>query len=59
LCDKRTVKCGECSNKAFIPVNQEVVLDHLQGRHVIGVYAMLDDESCWFLAVDFDKAGPD
>jgi hypothetical protein len=57
LCDKRTVKCGECSNQAFIPVTQKVVLDHLQGRHVIGVYAMLADESCWFLAVDFDKAG--
>ena len=57
LCDKRTVKCGECSNQAFIPVTQKVVLDHLQGRHVIGAYAMLADESCWFLAVDFDKAG--
>ena len=23
---------------------------------VIGVYPMLSDETCWFLAVDFDKA---
>lgn len=46
LCDKRTVKCGECSNQAFIPVTQKVVLDHQQGRHVIGFYAMLADESC-------------
>jgi hypothetical protein len=22
----------------------------------MGVYAMLDDETCWFLAIDFDKS---
>ena len=27
-----------------------------KGQHVMGVYAMLDDETCWFLAVDFDKS---
>jgi len=57
VCDKPRVKCGECPNQAFIPVTQRVILDHLQGRHVIGVYPMLTDESCWFLAADFDKAG--
>jgi len=57
LCDKPRVKCGECPKQAFIPVTKKVVLDHLQGRHVIGVYPMLVDESCWFLAADFDKAG--
>ena len=57
LCDKPRVKCGECPNQAFIPVTKKVVLDHMQGRHVIGVYPMLADESCWFLAADFDKAG--
>ena len=48
-------KCSECTNQAFIPVEDQVVLDHLQGRHVIGVYPQLEDETCWFLAVDFDK----
>ncbi len=32
-----------------------MILDHLQGRHVIGVYPLLEDEHCWFVAVDFDK----
>jgi hypothetical protein len=32
------------------------VLDHLQGRHVMGVYPLLADDTCWLLAVDFDKA---
>ncbi|MFH1864535.1 MAG: DEAD/DEAH box helicase family protein [Candidatus Eisenbacteria bacterium] len=56
LCDKRGVKCGECPNQAFIPVTEKTVHDHLKGHHVVGVYPMLEDETCWLLAVDFDKA---
>ncbi len=48
-------KCGDCTNQAFIPVDDQVVTDHLRGRHVIGCYPLLADETCWFLAVDFDK----
>ncbi len=55
VCEKPRVKCGECPNQAFLPVTADTVLDHLQGRHVIGVYPMLKDETCWFLAADFDK----
>jgi superfamily II DNA or RNA helicase len=36
-------------------VADQVVLDHLQGRHVMGVYPLLADETCWFLVADFDK----
>ena len=32
------------------------VVGHLTGRHVMGVYPLLADETCWFLAVDFDKS---
>src|SRR4030066_184177 len=42
------------SPRAFPPVTDQVVLDHLQGRHVIGVYPLLPDETCFFLAADFD-----
>lgn len=56
ICEKPRAKCGECPNQAFISVSDQVILDHLQGRHVIGVYPLLKDETCWFLAVDFDKA---
>jgi len=55
VCEKPRVKCGECPNQAFLPLSADTVLDHLQGRHVIGVYPMLKDETCWFLAADFDK----
>jgi len=48
-------KCSNCTNQAFVPVEDRVVIDHLTGRHIIGCYPMLEDETTWFLAVDFDK----
>jgi len=48
-------KCSDCTHQAFIPVSEQVIVEHLQGRHVMGVYPLLEDETCWFLAVDFDK----
>ncbi|MGC2028917.1 MAG: DEAD/DEAH box helicase family protein [Steroidobacteraceae bacterium] len=48
-------KCGDCANPAFVPVEDQIVADHLRGRHVMGCYPLLEDETCWFLAVDFDK----
>ena len=55
VCDLPRVKCSECPNQAFTPVDDRMVLDHLRGRHVMGVYPLLEDETCWFLAIDFDK----
>ena len=56
LCALPKVKCGECQNRAFLPLSNEAVQNHLEGRHTIGVYPMLPDETCWFLAMDFDEA---
>lgn len=55
ICDMRKVKCGECPNQAYAALTDRVAADHLHGKHVIGVYPLLPDETCWFLAVDFDK----
>jgi superfamily II DNA or RNA helicase len=41
--------------RRFLPLTDKVIEDHLWGRHTIGVYPLLADETCWFLAVDFDK----
>jgi hypothetical protein len=56
VCELPKIGCGECPNQAFVPVDDAAVLAHLQGRHVMGVYPLLEDETCWFLAVDFDKS---
>jgi hypothetical protein len=61
LCDKRRFKCPECPNRLFLPLTDEVIRWHLSGRDktgrgvVMGVYPMLQDETCLFLAADFDK----
>ena len=55
LCAKPRVKCSECPNRSFLPLTDQVLGDHLSGAHTVGIYPMLTDESCWFLAVDFDK----
>ena len=55
VCGKPKVKCGECPNQDFLGLTDEVVAGHLRGRQTIGVYPMLTDGTCWFLAADFDK----
>ena len=54
-CEKPKIKCGQCKNRELLPVTDEVIYDHLAGRHTIGVYPILKDDTCWFLAADFDK----
>jgi superfamily II DNA or RNA helicase len=54
-CDKPKVKCGQCNNREFLPLSDNVIYDHLVGKHTIGVYPLLADDTCWFLAADFDK----
>lgn len=55
VCGLPQIKCGECPNQAFRPVDDQALLAHLQGRQVMGVYPLLENDTCWFLAVDFDK----
>jgi hypothetical protein len=43
--------------RSLIPLTDQAVRDHLEGKSTIGVYSLPPDETCWFLAVDFDKSG--
>lgn len=56
VCEKPRIKCGDCSNRLLIPLSDAVVYDHLAGGHTVGVYPLLEDDTCYFLAVDFDEA---
>ena len=42
--------------KEYFPLTDQVIHDHLTGKLTAGVYSLLTDETCWFLAADFDKA---
>jgi superfamily II DNA or RNA helicase len=54
LCSKPKGKCSDCRNKAYATFDEKVVEDHLRGNIVAGVYPMLPDETCRFLAIDLD-----
>jgi len=56
LCDKKRVKCSECGNRLLLPLADQVIYDHLAGKQVVGVYPLLADDTCHFLAADFDEA---
>jgi superfamily II DNA or RNA helicase/very-short-patch-repair endonuclease len=61
LCGKPKSKCSQCPHRRFLPVTDEVIRWHLSGQDdcgqdfVMGVYPMLQDETCFFLAADLDK----
>jgi superfamily II DNA or RNA helicase len=55
VCRKPSMKCAGCENRELLPVTDQAIHDHLAGKHTIGVYPLLTDETCWFLAADFDK----
>ncbi len=63
VCNKPKVKCGDCSSRCFLPMTSKVIENHLRGEElywnstrpfVVGIYPLLEDDSCKFLAVDFD-----
>jgi hypothetical protein len=67
ICEKPKMKCGACTRRSFEPVTDEVIRNHLAGfvpakyewaqavPFVMGVYPLLANETCNFLALDFDK----
>ncbi len=61
VCEKPRIKCAACPHQRFLPVTDDAIRWHLSGRDdagrefVMGVYPLLRDETCIFLALDFDK----
>ena len=65
VCEKPRLRCDACGQRQWLPLDDIVVRNHLMGMDpqdrsgrdfTIGVYPMLPDGTCWFLAADFDKA---
>jgi len=56
VCEKPQIKRADCRNRSLIPLSDAAIYAHLAGDHTIGVYPLLEDDSCYFLAIDFDEA---
>ena len=56
VCEKPRIKCGDCDSRVLIPLSDAVLYDHLAGKHTVGVYPLLEDDTCHFLVIDFDEA---
>ena len=59
FCDKKKFKCAECPNREFQILGYSDIYRHLEGkdpdgRDVVGVYTILEDNTCNFLCCDFD-----
>jgi superfamily II DNA or RNA helicase len=55
LCSMPKILCAGCTNKAYKVLDGHVIEEHLRGNIVVGIYPMLPDEACYFLAIDFDE----
>ena len=56
VCEKPRIKCSACNHSLFDPVTDAVIAKHLKGKITAGVYPLLADDRCYFLAIDFDDA---
>lgn len=63
VCEKPRIKCSNCRQQDWLAVNDWTIRWHLSGKDsdgrafVMGIYPMLLDESCYFLAIDLDGEG--
>ncbi|MBS1992369.1 MAG: DEAD/DEAH box helicase [Cyanobacteria bacterium SZAS LIN-3] len=49
----KTVCAPACQ---LLPLTDRVIEEHLNGQRTIGIYPLLKDETCRFLAADFDES---
>jgi superfamily II DNA or RNA helicase len=55
VCRKPKASCSKCENRDYATLDENAIENHLRGNLIVGVYPMLQDETCHFLAVDFDE----
>ena len=55
ICQKPEKSCRDCPNKDYVPLNDDLLIKHIEGGHILGVYPLLADNTCWFMAFDFDN----
>ncbi len=55
ICNKPRIKCQDCSHRQFSELSDQVIYRHLAGQQVVGLYPLLQDNTCFLLVADFDK----
>ncbi|WOV84773.1 DEAD/DEAH box helicase family protein [Sporosarcina jeotgali] len=53
--DGKSTYSPATTNDTYIPLSDQAFYDHLSGKRTIGIYPLLPNNTCWFLAADFDK----
>jgi hypothetical protein len=51
ICKK---SCRNCTNADYISLSDSHILEHFRGKFIIGIYPLLPDNTCHFVAADFD-----
>ena len=54
ICEKPRVACRDSQHRVLLPLTDAAIYGHLAGDHTIGLYALVGDDRCHLLAVDFD-----
>jgi len=52
---KRRKICPKTESCKLLPLTESIVNEHLHGSKVVGVYPLMTDDTCHFLAIDFDE----
>lgn len=55
ICHKPRIKCQDCNHRQFTELNDQTIYRHLAGQQIVGLYPLMHDNTCYFLAADFDK----
>lgn len=56
ICNKPKIKCTECKNSRFAPLDEEQIKNHLLGKYVLGLYPLTTNDTCFLLVMDFDES---
>lgn len=55
VCNKtKGKKCKNCQYRDNKPISKETIYKHMYGNYPIGIYPLLENDTCFFLSLDFD-----
>ncbi len=56
ICNKTMgKKCSNCQYRENKPLSKETIYKHMYENNPIGIYPLLENDTCYFLSLDFDN----